>query len=75
MRRSAVRLLILIVTTIVYLSFGAGEGLARVGAARPANPRGVADPRGIADPRGVYDPRQTRSTGGSARRVSNRLSF
>ena len=42
MRRSAVRLSILIVTTIVYLSFGAGEGLARVGAARPANPRGVA---------------------------------
>ena len=34
MRRSAVRLSILIVTTIVYLSFGAGEVLARVGARR-----------------------------------------
>ena len=46
MRRSAVRLSILIVTTIVYLLFGAGEGLARVGAARPANPRVLLLTRG-----------------------------
>jgi hypothetical protein len=57
MRRPVVTLWTLIVSTIVCLSVGAPDSLARVVARAPANPRGVADPRGVYDPRGRYDPR------------------